>query len=93
MKGKEPEGRLKDLLPTEKLKENFQEIIEDHLKGTFKEKTLSIDKMNHILVRKILELTKPDQEYDVLLFQKVKSTTLFRVQIKIFCPKMPISHF
>ena len=77
MKGKEPEGRLKDLLPTEKLKKNFQEIIKDHLKGTFKEKTLSIDSMKNILVRKMLELTKPDQEYDILIFQKVKSTTLF----------------
>ena len=77
MKGKEPEGRLKDLLPTEKLKKNFQETIKNHMKGTFKEKTLSRDEMYHILVRKMLELTNPNSEYDILFFQKVKSTTLF----------------
>ena len=72
IKGKEPEGRLKDLLPTEKLKKNFQETIKNHLKGTFKERTLSRDEIYHILVRKLLELTNPNSEYDVLFFQKVK---------------------
>ena len=71
MKGKEPEGRLIDLLPTEKLKERFQETIKNHLKGTFKEKTLSREEMHHLLVRKMLELTNPNSEYDILLFQKV----------------------
>ena len=73
MKGKEPEGRLKDLLPTEKLKKNFQETIKNHMKGTFKEKTLSRDEMYHILVRKMLELTNPNSEYDILFFQKVNA--------------------
>ena len=72
MKGKKPEGRLIDLLPTEKLKKSFQETIKNHLKGTFKEKTLSREEINHILVRKMLELTNPNSEYDVLFFQKVK---------------------
>ena len=73
MKGKEPEGRLKDLLPTEKLKKNFQETIKNHMKGTFKEKTLSRDEIYHILVRKMLELTNPNSEYDILFFQKVNA--------------------
>ena len=73
MKGKEPEGRLKDLLPTEKLKKNFQETMKNYLKGKFKEKkSLSRDEMSQLLVRKMLELTNPNSEYDVLLFQKVK---------------------
>ena len=72
MKGKEPEGRLKDLLPTEKLKKNFQETIKNYLKVTFKEKTLTRDEMNHLFVRKMLELTNPNSEYDLLFFQKVK---------------------
>ena len=71
MKGKEPEGRLIDLLPTEKLKKSFQETIKNYLNGTFKEKTLSRDEVHHILVRKMLELTNPNSEYDVLFFQKV----------------------
>ena len=72
MKGKEPEGRLINLLPTEKLKKSFQETIKNYLIGTFKEKTLSRDEMHHLLVRKMLELTNPNSEYDVLFFQKVK---------------------
>ena len=72
MKGKGSERRLIDLLPTEKQKKNFQETIKNYLKGTFKEKTLSREEINHILVRKMLELTNPNSEYDVLFFQKVK---------------------
>ena len=73
MRGKEPEGRLRVLLPTEKLKKNFQETIKNHMKGIFKEKTLSRDEMYHILVRKVLELTNPNSEYDILFFQKVNA--------------------
>ena len=72
MKGKEPERRLIDLLPTEKLKKNFQETIKNYLKATFKEKTLTREEIKHLLVRKMLELTNPNSEYDVLFFQKVK---------------------
>ena len=72
MKGKEPEERLKNLLPTENLKNKFQETMKDYLIGTFKEKTLSKEELNQLLVRKMLELTNPNSEYDVLLFQKVK---------------------
>ena len=72
MKGKEPEERLKNLLPTEKLENKFQETIRNYLKGTFKEKTLTRVEMSQLLVRKMLELTNPNSEYDVLLFQKVK---------------------
>ena len=72
MKGKEPEERLKTLLPTENLKNKFQETVKNYLKGTFKEKTLTRDEMSQLLVRKMLELTNPNSEYDVLLFQKVK---------------------
>ena len=72
MKGKDPEERLKNLLPTENLKKQFPKTVKDYLKGTFKEKTLSRDEMSQLLVRKMLELTNPNSEYDVLLFQKVK---------------------
>ena len=72
MIGKDPEERLKNLLPTENLKNKFQETIKNYLKGTFKEKTLSRDEMKQLLVRKMLELTNPNSEYDILLFQKVK---------------------
>ena len=72
MKGKDPEERLKNLLPTENLKNKFQETIKNYLKATFKEKTLSKDELKQLLVRKMLELTNPNSEYDILLFQKVK---------------------
>ena len=73
MEGKEPERKLIDLLPSEKLKKSFQETIKNYLRGKFKEKkTLSRDEMSHLLVRKMLELTNPNSEYDVLFFQKVK---------------------
>ena len=71
MKGQEPEERLVELMPTENLKNKFQETVKNYLKGTFKEKTLSKDEMNQLLVRKMLELTNPNSEYDVLFFQKV----------------------
>ena len=70
--GKDPEERLKNLLPTENLKNKFQETIKNYLKATFKEKTLSKKELNQLLVRKMLELTNPNSEYDILLFQKVK---------------------
>lgn len=78
MKGKDPEGKLMDLLPTEKLKKNFQETIKNYLKGTYKEKTLSRDEMYHLLVRKMLELTNPNSEFDILLFQKVKEEKILK---------------
>ena len=72
MRGKESERRLINLLPKENSKKNFQDIMKNYLKGKFKEKTLSRIEMKHLLVRKMLELTNPNSEYDVLLFQKVK---------------------
>ena len=80
MKGKQPERRLIDLLPTEKLKKNFQETLKNYLKGTFKEKTLSRVEMNQLIVRKMLELTNPNSEYDVLLFRKVKEAKCNKTQ-------------
>ena len=80
MKGKEPEGKLIDLLPTDKLKKKFRETINSCLGGSYSEKTLTREKMHHLLVRKMLELTNPNSEYDVLLFQKVReemSETVF----------------
>ena len=50
----------------------YHEQIEDYIKGTRKEKTLSRDEWEQLLVRKILELTNPNSEYDILLFQKVR---------------------
>ena len=71
MKEQESEKNLIALLPTEKLKENFHENIGSHVKGTQKEKTLSRVEMEQLLVRKLLEMTNPNSEYDILLFQKV----------------------
>ena len=71
MKGQEPEKKLITLLPTENLKKQFHENIESYVKATLKEKTLSRKEMEQLLVRKLLELTNPNSEYDILLFRKV----------------------
>ena len=72
MKGQESENNLIALMPTENLQNTFHEKIESYLKGTLKEKTLSRDEWEELLVRKILELTNPNSEYDILLFLKVR---------------------
>ena len=72
MKGQESENKLIALMPTEKLQKTFHEKIEACIKGTLKEKTLNRDEWEQLLVRKILELTNPNSEYDILLFQKVR---------------------
>ena len=72
MKGKEPEGKLIDLLPTDKLKNNFQATIKScFLEESYTKKSLTREEMHHLLVRKMLELTRGDSEYDTLLFRKV----------------------
>ena len=71
MKGQEPEKKLINLLPTENLKKQFHKNIESYMKATLKEKTLSREEMVQLLVRKLLELTNPNSEYDILLFRKV----------------------
>ena len=73
MKGQESENKLGAFMPTEKLQKTFHEQIEAYLKGALKEKTLSRDEWKQLLVRKILELTNPNSEYDILLFQKVRT--------------------
>ena len=72
MKGQESENKLSAFMPTEKLQKTFHEKIESYMKGKLKEKTLSRDEWEHLLIRKILELTNPNSEYDILLFQKVR---------------------
>ena len=72
MKGQESEKKLITLMPTDKLQNTFHEKIESYMKGTLKEKTLCRDEWEQLLVRKILEMTNPNSEYDILLFQKVK---------------------
>ena len=72
MKGQESENKLIALMPTEKLQKIFHEKIEACIKGTLKEKTLNRDEWEQLLLRKILELTNPNSEYDILLFQKVR---------------------
>ena len=74
MKGQEPEKKLITLLPTEKLKEHFHKNIESYVKGIQTEKTLSRVEMEQLLVRKLLEMTNPNSEYDILLFQKVSKS-------------------
>ena len=72
LKGQESEKKLITLMPTDKLQNTFHEKIEAYMKGTLKEKTLSRNEMENLLIRKILELTNPNSEYDILLFQKVR---------------------
>ena len=72
LKGQESEKKLIALMPTDKLQNTFHEQIESYMKGTLKEKTLGREEMENLLVRKILELTNPNSEYDILLFQKGK---------------------
>ena len=72
MKGQESENKLIALMPTENLQKTFHEKIEACIKGTLTEKTLNRDEWEQLLVRKILELTNPNSEYDILLFQKVR---------------------
>ena len=74
MKGQESEKKLITLLPTEKLRKKFDENIESCLTATMKEKTLSREEVEHVLVRKLLEMTNPNSEYDILLFQKVRKS-------------------
>ena len=71
MKGQEPERNLITLLPTVKLRDKFHENIKSYMKVTFKEKILNREEMEHLLVRKILEQTNPNSEYDFLLLHKV----------------------
>ena len=72
IKGQESEKNLIALMPTDKLQNTFHEKIEAYMKGTQKEKTLSRNEMENLLIRKTLELTNPNSEYDILLFQKVR---------------------
>ena len=72
MKGKEPEGKLIDLLPTDKLKNNFQATIKScFLEESYTKKSPTREEMHQLLVRKMLELTNGNSEYDTLLFRKV----------------------
>ena len=74
-----PEGfseKLREKFPDdenieERVRDKFQEQIEEKLKGTLKGKTLSKREMEQLLVRKLLEMTNPNSEYDILLFRKV----------------------
>ena len=77
LKGLEPEKRLIALLPTENLKKKFHENIENYLKNKFKETLLSKGDIESLIVRKLLELTNPNSEYDILLFQKVIRQRIF----------------
>ena len=74
MKGQESEKKLITLLPTEKLRKKFHENIETYVEATMKEKTLNREEMEQLLVRKLLEMTNPNSEYDILLFQKVRKS-------------------
>ena len=71
MRGQVSEKKLINLLPTEKLRKKFHENIESYMKATLKEKTLTKEEIEQLLVRKILTMTKPNSEFDILLFQKV----------------------
>ena len=77
---KEPEKTLLDLLWRDNQKNKFRETVKSCLEGSYSEKPLEKGEMHKLLVRKMLELTNPTSEYDVLLFQKVReemSETVF----------------
>ena len=77
---KEPEKTLLDLLWTDNQRNKFRETMKSCLEGSYSEKPLEKSEMHKLLVRKMLELTNPTSEYDVLLFQKVReemSETVF----------------
>ena len=78
MKEQEAENKLKDLLPTDKLKGKFHETIESYISyisdQKYKGETLSKEEWEHLLVRNILKQTNPNSEFDILLFQKVRKT-------------------
>ena len=71
MRGQVSEKKLINLLPTENLRKKFHENIESYMKATLKEKTLTKEEIEQLLVRKILTMTKPNSEFDILFFQKV----------------------
>lgn len=93
MKGKEPEKKLIPLINSnateklrkkdpknyqENLRKRFQEIIKAEMLTTLKEKTLSKEEIEQLLVRKLVKLIKPNSEFDILLFRKVwKKLNLF----------------
>ena len=86
MRGQVSEKKLINLLPTEKLRKKFHENIESYMKATLKEKTLTKEEIEQLLVRKILTMTKPNSEFDILLFQKVVKIGLFF--ILLVCPSV-----
>ena len=85
IKGQESERKLIDLLPTKKLKRTFHEVIESYLKGNCEEKALSRDEFENLLVRKLLELTNPNSEYDILLFYKVRKQDKLFLSLIVSC--------
>ena len=78
MKGQEAKINLIALLPTEKLRNQFDSTINNYISYIldikYEGKTLSKEEWEHLFVRKLLEQTKPDSEFDILLFQKDTST-------------------
>ena len=80
MKEQEAENKLIDLLSNDKLKGKFHETIESYISyiyisdRKYKGETLSKEEWEHLLVRKLLEQTNPNGEFDILLFQKVRKT-------------------
>ena len=86
MRGQVSEKKLINLLPTEKLRKKFHENIESYMKATLKEKTLTKEEIEQLLVRKILTMTKPNSEFDILLFQKVvQNWKIFDITGLSFC--------
>ena len=81
IKGQDAKNKLISLLPTLKLKSKFSEKIESYMQGKCKEKTLSKEEWEHLLVRKLLRMTNPDSEFDILLFQK-DTTTIYHLESK-----------
>ena len=78
MKGHKAKNNLIALLPTEKLRNQFDSTINNYISYIldikYEGKTLSKEEWEHLFVRKLLEQTKPDSEFDILLFQKDTST-------------------
>ena len=52
-------------------KENYSKLMEDYLKGKMKKKRFNKNEMKDLVLKKLLDLTLPDSEFDILLFRKV----------------------
>ena len=68
---------LKNLQPgksvlTQKNQNNYDWEMENFLKGKLKGKTFDREELKNIILKRLLELSEPNSEFDTFLFHKVK---------------------